>query len=242
MEHSGYLDLHTHILPGIDDGSSDWEETRQMLSMAYSQGVRTIVATPHNYPGHRQDSQRILELCAQADEMAKELDAGMQVLSGNEIYYREGIPREIREGRIFTLADSRYLLVEFHPNSSERHVLSGVRELTEEGFVPVVAHVERVRALFGNKIARQQALELGCCFQANSQSLLGGRWDRLARKLCKMIEEKEIHFLGSDCHNTRERLPVMADTVKKLEKRVSKDRLIRLTADNPAKFLRKEYL
>ncbi len=242
MEYTGYLDLHTHILPGIDDGSRDWEETRQMLSMAYSQGVRTIVATPHNYPRHRQDSQQILELCARAEEMAKELDPKMQVLPGNEVFYREGIFRGIEKGQILTLADSRYLLVEFHPDSSERQVLSGIRELTEEGFVPVVAHVERVRALFGNKTARQQALELGCCFQTNSQSLLGGRFAPITRRLCKMIEEKEIHFLGSDCHNTRERRPVMADTVKKLEKRISAKGLERLLRDNPGKFLRKEYL
>lgn len=242
MEHTGYLDIHTHILPGIDDGSRNWEETRQMLSMAYGQGVRTIIATPHNYPGHRQDNQQILDLCARADEMAKELDPGMQVLSGNEIFYREGISRGIEKGRILTLAGSRYLLVEFHPDSSERQTLSGIRELTEEGFVPVIAHVERVRALLGNKIARQQALELGCYFQANSQSLLGGRFAPGARKLCRMIEEKEIHFLGSDCHNTKERMPVMEDAVKKLEKRISAERLNRLIKDNPEKFLRKEYI
>lgn len=173
--------------------------------------------------------------------MAKELDSNMQVLTGNEIFYREGIPRGIEEGCILTLADSRYLLVEFHPEHSERQVLCGIRELMEEGYVPVVAHVERVHALFGNEVARRQALELGCYFQTNCQSLLGGRFDR-NRKLRKMIEKREIHFLGSDCHNTKDRPPIMEDAVKKLQQNVSSRMVDRLSRGNPGKFLRREYI
>lgn len=243
MEHTGYLDIHTHILPGIDDGSKDWNMTKQMLRMAFAQGVHTVVATPHNYPGEpEQENERIRELCQQADELARQIDPSMRVLPGNEIFYREGIIREIEKKHILTLADSRYLLVEFHPHSSERKILQGLRELTGEGYLPIIAHVERVEALFFEERCLREAVETGCYMQINCQSLLGGRFDRRSRRLRKLIEEGKIHFLGSDCHNMKERPPLMADAVAKLKRSISAESIECVTKENIRKFLNKEYI
>ena len=86
MGHIGYLDLHSHILPGIDDGSKNWDMTEGMLQAAYRQGVRRIVATPHNYQENRkQDNENIRELCRRADELAQMIDSSFHVLPGNEV-------------------------------------------------------------------------------------------------------------------------------------------------------------
>ena len=130
MGQTEYLDLHSHILPGVDDGAKDWEMTKQMLKAVYAQGVRHIVATPHNYPGNeKQDNEKILALVGQANRLAKEITPDLEVLSGNEVLYRRGIPEEIAANHILTLAESRYLLVEFYPDERYAEVYQGLREL-----------------------------------------------------------------------------------------------------------------
>lgn len=136
---AGYMDFHTHILPGIDDGASSEAVTRQMLKKAYEQGIRTIIATPHNYPGNKNaESQTIMELCQKTDLWAKEVAPDMKVLSGNEVYYRESICEELANGTILTMADSRYVLVEFSPGEGFVKVYDGCRKLIERGYLSLI--------------------------------------------------------------------------------------------------------
>lgn len=243
MNITGYMDLHTHILPGVDDGSKDWDMTEAMLRRMHEQGVRTIVATPHNYPREpRQENEKIRELCRKVDELAKQIDSSMTVLTGNEVFYREGIIREIEREHILTLNDSRYILIEFHPRSPKGEIIRGLRELTENGYAPIVAHVERVDALFWDDKTYSEVLASGCYIQTNCESLMGGMFDRGARRLRKLIENGKIHFLGSDCHNLSSRPPMMEECIAKLRKSISAESLERLTSYNVGKFLNKEYI
>lgn len=242
MEHTGYLDIHSHILPEIDDGSKDWNMTEQMLRMQYKQGIRTVIATPHNYPGRGTDKRVIDELCKKADELAKTIDDTMCVLPGNEIYYRNGILHGLEEEQILPLANSRYLLVEFHPSSYHTEIIQGLRELMEHGYIPIVAHVERVPVLFENDRWMDEALEMGCCFQCNCEDLLGGYFNRVTRRLEKLIAHGKIHFLGSDCHNVTERAPLMEDAIQRLRRHLDGDCVDKLVWNNPEKFLKNEYL
>lgn len=243
MENKGYLDIHTHILPGVDDGSRDWTMTQHMMEMAYEQGVETIIATPHNYPGEKkQDNAYIRQLCAQAQEKARDMGMPLKILPGNEVFYREDIVREIEKEHILTLADSRYVLVEYHPGSSSREVLHGVRHLTENGYLPVIAHMERVQVLLKDAELRRRVLEAGGYLQVNCQSLLGSRFDRRAGKLRKLVEKGEIHFLGSDCHNLGQRPPVMRDAISRLRQSISEEMTERVIYENANKLLRKEYI
>lgn len=243
MEHTGYLDIHTHILPGIDDGSRDWNMTEKMLRMAYAQGIHAIIATPHNYPGESGAGCGVIEeLCEKTEELAKQIDPSMRIFSGNEIFYREGIVHEIERGEILSLAGTRYLLVEFHPRSYKKEILSGLRELTENGYLPIVAHVERIESLFENEKALQEVLNAGCYLQTNCESLLGGRFDKKARRLKKLLGEGKIHFLGSDCHNVKERQPIMRDAVQKLERNLHAEQIEKVTVENVRKLLKNEYI
>ncbi len=243
MGQRGYLDIHSHILPGVDDGSKDWEMTMQMLKLAYRQGVRHIVATPHNYPGTRtQDNGEIRKLVKEANEKAKQIADDLEILSGNEILYRRGIPEEIAAGHILTMADSRYLLVEFYPGERYREVYQGLRELIEAGYHPIVAHMERVQALFENEDNIWEVIKLGALIQVNTLSLTGGFFDRRCARLRKFIEKGIVHFFGSDCHNTSERSPMMKDCVEKLYKKLPEGCLERMLNENQEYFLQKKYI
>ena len=241
MGHIGYLDLHSHILPGIDDGSKNWDMTEGMLQAAYRQGVRRIVATPHNYQENRkQDNENIRELCRRADELAQMIDSSFHVLPGNEVLYRSGIPAEIEAGHILTLGGSAYLLVEFFPNESYGRISQGLRELVGYGYYPVVAHMERVNALFGNEERISEIVEMGCYLQVNCQSIMGGFFDRQAASLRKLIQNRKIHFLGSDCHNLSGRPPIMEDCVKRLYQKLPKECVETLIYGNQEQFLKKK--
>lgn len=240
---NGFLDIHCHILPGVDDGSKDEQMTRQMLQMTYDQGVRTIVATPHYYPGKTKiPSGKIRRMVEEVDTMAKEIDRDFSVFPGNEILYEDGIVQGLKDGTILSLADSRYVLVEFLPQENKRRIEEGIRRLMEAGYAPVIAHVERVDELFGNEFFAKFLHEMGCYMQVNTQTVMGGFFDGNARKAKQWMEKGYIQFLGSDCHNTTGRAPLMADAIHKLEKNISEAAVRRMVYDNPAKFLEKKYI
>lgn len=240
MGQLGYLDIHSHILPGVDDGSKDWDMTEKMLQMAYQQGVRQIVATPHNYPGHRQDNEKILKLAEEAGRRAKQIAPDFQVFCGNEVFFRRGIASEIEDGHILTMAGGRSLLVEFHPKEQYGRIYQGLRELVEEGYYPIIAHMERVSALFVSEENIREILKMGVYIQVNSESLTGGVFDRRAARLRKLIENGMVHFLGSDCHNLAERKPIMKDSVEKLYKKLPKECVDRLLYGNKGLLLQEQ--
>ncbi len=243
MEQTGYLDFHTHILPGIDDGPMDMEATKAILQMAYQQGIRTILATPHNYPeGCPQDNEKVRALCNQVNEEARNIDNGFCVLAGNEILYRDSIAAEIQEGHVLTLADSRYLLIEFLPSELYCHINEGMRQLILEGFYPVIAHVEDVSCLMENPERIRELVELGCYIQANCENLLGSRFDRRASTLRRLMEENLIHFLGSGYYEGKGTPPIMATCIRQLYKKIAKKTLDKVIYDNPNRFLQKRYL
>ena len=238
MKQIGYLDIHSHILPGIDDGSRNWEMTLQMLTAAYGQGVRQIVATPHNYPNDTQDNQKILDLAKKADGLAKQIAPDFEVFCGNEVFYRRGIVEEIEKGHILTMAKSRHFLVEFYPNEQYGKVYQGLKELVEEGYDPILAHMERVHAVFEQESNVRELVKMGVLLQVNTGSLMGGAFDRRSARLRKYIEANLIHFLGSDCHNLKERPPMMKNCVEKLYKKLPEACVDRLLYENRQSLLK----
>ena len=243
MDVYGYLDFHSHILPGVDDGSKSIEMTEQMLELAYAQGVRTMVATPHNYPGDKkQNNSQMKQLYKQVAELAKKQHPDMKILLGNEVFYRESMLEEIKEQHILTMGDSRYLLVEFSPHEHYARIYQGIKELIDAGYYPVIAHIERVHCLFDDEKNISELVEMGCYMQANCEDFMGGFLDRSAFKLRSLLQSGWIHFLGSDCHNITSRPPLMSDCIERLYKKMPKDVVNRVIYDNQKRFIEKKYI
>ncbi|MDO5291430.1 MAG: hypothetical protein Q4F05_01645 [bacterium] len=243
MQVNGYLDFHTHILPGVDDGSKDMEMTKAMLMKAYEEGVRTILATSHHYPGRtKQDPEKRRDLVKQVDEIAKQISPDMKVLQGNEIYYRESIVEELENGTVLPLADTKYVLVEFNPNEHYRRIYEGISELIQSGYYPVIAHVERVGTLIGSRSHMKELIEMSCYMQANSGSFMGGFFDKQSKTLLALMKENMIHFIGSDCHNLTSRPPRMEACVKKLYKKLPKETVDQVLIYNQERFLQNKFL
>ena len=160
MTDHGLFDIHCHLIPGVDDGAQDLEETRRLLRMEYEQGVRNIIATPHyrdqmfDTPIHTIRSQfALVEKCVQEfnQELAKE--DRMRIYLGCEFHANMQMSRMLDEGRVSTMADSGYVLVEFSGNAEYSYIEDRLRSLIIVGYRPIIAHVERCDNIWGDKVA-----------------------------------------------------------------------------------------
>lgn len=232
-----YIDIHAHILPGVDDGSRDREESRAMLLSAYRQGIRQIIATPHH--SRKRGSAGIGQLTEELAATAREIDPDFTVYQGQETYYYDGLTAALKEGRALTLAASRYVLVEFDPGVSFQILYQGIRRITMACYIPVLAHIERYGCLHDEQNLRQAA-RCGCRFQMNYDSLAGPFWDSRIRWCRKQVMEGNIHLLATDMHRMDYRKPDLAKPMAWLAKHVEEKKLKAMVWDNPHAIIKNE--
>lgn len=209
-----YIDIHSHILPGIDDGSKNEEMTAAMLKQAYEQGVGAMFATSHVLPSGTFDRERYMKAFERTQKLAGEVDPSFKLYTGSEIYYWEGSLQALKDGYGLTLADSRYVLIEFGLSISYNEMYAGMRDYIQDGYFPVIAHVERYECLWKKYGLIDELTDLGCYFQMNVDSLRGGFLNEIAKGCRKLIQKDYIHFLGTDCHDDRIRKPEAERIIK----------------------------
>lgn len=210
-------DLHSHILPGMDDGSENVQESEQMLRAAYEQGIRRICATPHYYPVESVDAflARRQNSYHELTEYLSQSDASYpQICLGAEVEYRPGLEHEENLHKL-CLGSSRYLLLEMPFVKWGKDILRGVHNVcNNRGVVPIIAHIERYLGMQSTAAVRQ-LLELDVLVQMNAGYLLG-MFTR--RKGCGLLEADVVQLLGSDCHNMATRQPNMGQAIAYLQK------------------------
>lgn len=212
-------DIHCHILPDVDDGSPDFEESLIMARMAEKSGVERIIATPHcNLPGNGLDNFRCPELSEHFELLRRYIrDSGikLELLPGSEVFCAEDTPELFRSGRLYTLADSRYLLTEFYFNESPDYITDMCLRLKAEGCVPVIAHPERYECVQDDPRCVEDWFNLGAGIQVNKGSILGrfGRPPQAAAD--RLLTRGLVHAVGSDAHSYRYRTAEM-DLVRRV--------------------------
>ena len=224
------IDIHAHILPGVDDGAKDWDTCLEMLLRSAESGVETVIATPHALPWKENFCpEQIVALCSKAKQKLLEKHGiSMDIYYGNEIYYTMDAIQSVREGKILTLAGSRYILVEFEPRSSYQVFCRAVKEFRDGGYIPIIAHVERYDCLRqGNKM--MELRDMGALFQMNIEAFQGGILDADSRWSKKCLAEAWVDFLASDMHGLGRRAPISESELqwvhKKLEPKYQKQLL-----------------
>lgn len=207
-------DMHTHILPRVDDGSPDVETSVQMLDAMYQQGIRRVAATPHFYANH-DSPQRFLDRRAAAVEKLMQVwkwpDMEMKV--GAEVHYFDGIS-DCEALKQMQIQGTDLVLVEMQSAPwSERcfEELVGIRH--KLGLIPVIAHLDRYITPFRQFGIPDRLSELPVLVQINSEALL----HRGSRSMfLRMLRRGQIHLLGSDCHSMGSRKPDLAEAWKVL--------------------------
>lgn len=236
------FDLHCHILPGVDDGAKDKKESEKMLRIAYKEGIRKIVATPHYYCGMEageleKRTAAYQWLCSRAAEVSSD----MEIYLGAEIYYESGILDELKMGRVPTVNDTRYVLVEFPVNIDYNYIFHAVQNLQYIGFRPVLAHIERYDAL--QREERVSSLvDSGVYMQVNASSVSGKNGWSTKKYLLRLMKLDLIHLIGTDAHSSAKRQPLMRDCINYIDKKMGRSYRDRICYDNPARIVKGEYL
>ena len=214
---SGIIDFHSHVLPGIDDGSTCVEESIAMLRMEAEQGIRHVVATPHFYAQH--DSiEGFLERRAEAERRLREEMAKHEGLPGltvgAEVYYFRGISQSDVLQKL-TIGSNSFSMIEM-PMATWTEAM--YRELEQiyrnQGIRPIVAHVDRYFTRFRTFGIPEKLEELPVLVQANGSFFRGWNTSRGMR----MLRNEQIHLLGSDCHNLSNRRPNLGKAIAMIEK------------------------
>ena len=201
---NGMVDFHTHILPGIDDGSRKTEESLELLRLERKMGVDTVVLAPHFYADENSPA-RFLERRSRAwDRLREQLEPGMpRLLLGAEVQYFEGIGN-VEDISSLCIEGTNLLLLEMPFSHWDDRMLRTVMDLHSYGGVRIVlAHIERYRREQPRQLW-EELRDFGILAQVNA-SFFDGWFHR--RKALSMLKRGEFHLIGSDCHNTVSRPP-----------------------------------
>ena len=230
--------MHCHALYGVDDGARDIAESLEMLRIMHDEGVEKVFFTPHYHGGHMEpDAGTIrdhfgkLQKAAAGDPVLVD----MEMYLGSEIYYYPSVSEWIEEGRVLSMAGSRYVLLEFGYTMDARMIYDGVSRVALEGFYPIVAHVERYRSLVGNMKAIRELISRGALIQINSGSLSGPY--RIRSFVRKLLKCGMVHFVATDAHDTSQRAPHIAKAAEYIRKHYGEDLCSELFVYNPARIL-----
>ena len=230
----GFIDVHCHILPALDDGAGNMAKTREMLQIAYEEGIREIVATPHFFASRKSASVELIEATIkEVENQMEEWGFRIKLYPGNEIYYRSEVPDLLEEGQIATLAGSRYVLVEFDPMTEYYSLRDGILKLDSYGYVPILAHTERYECLWKKKEKLQRVKDHGGLIQVNASSFQGGMFDEMAKRARYLMKNELLDFIGTDAHSTGKRSPGMKETASYLYKKLGDKKTNKILVENP---------
>lgn len=199
------IDIHSHILPNVDDGSSSMEESIIVIKEASKMGVTDIVVTPHFILGsnyNMDNSQKQMKLLELKEEL-KNRDIKVNIYLGNEVFAENNMTELILKNQITTLNNTKYLLFELPMNNSYNGINDLIFNLKVEGFQPIIAHPERYMIFKNNPSLIHELLLQGVLFQSNIGSFLG-YYGKEAKELAFLfLKHNMIHFIGSDIHHEK---------------------------------------
>lgn len=235
------IDIHSHLIPGVDDGSKSVEDTFEMFNEAIKVGFTDIILTSHYLTDYYEPKTE--ELIFWKDKLQEVLDKSNKKLklhSGMEVYISEEINKLIKENKLLMLANSKYILIEL-PMSTDVKYLDHIMYVLESmGIKFILAHPERYKSIQKNPSLVQEYIEKGCLIQCNYGSILG-QYGKEAKKTIKTLLKKDlVHFMGSDCHRKNGIYLEIPKAVKKIEKIVGKEKIHEITTYNAKKIINNE--
>lgn len=239
----GYIDIHSHILPGIDDGAKNFEMSMEMLRIAEKSGIKSIVLTPHHKPMRRNAGpEGVKELIRRLNDEMRRENMDILLYAGNEFYYSSETVRVLEEKKACTMAGSGYVLVEFGPMDSLDYIRGGLYQILSAGYRPILAHVERYERVCAKVEHVKDLTAMGCYIQVNAGSIMGQfgmGTKQLARKLLKY---RVVHFVATDAHDSGRRTPALSECARYLERKHGEEYMEELLRINPMHMIADRYL
>ena len=235
------IDIHTHILPGIDDGSENLNQSVDMAKVAFQAGFTDIITTSHYMETiyEADTKERRLLINTLSSELDKE-GINLKLYNGAEIYFSDEFPEWIEKGIVPTLAGSKYVLFELPLTDKVVYLDSILFKLKKMGLVPIIAHPERYQMVKENVDITEEWIENGALLQSNYGSILGLYGKQAKKTLLSLLKKDRITFLGTDSHSPYGVYANMDKILKQYKKKIGDKKLVELTEINPRKILNNE--
>lgn len=228
------IDIHCHLLYGVDDGAKTIEESVAMLKDAKEQGIQAMILTPHyrhgmfGYPLDKIDAH-----FAQLKQYADKL--GIQIFLGCEYHVNSQIVQSFDTGRCHTLAGTKFVLAEYSHQSEFTFIHKMTEELLLHGYIPVIAHAERYGCMVDNMYCAEELQNMGAMIQMNADAILGLDGWGVKRYCKKMLQAGLVDIVASDSHGIKERVSHMRKCYDYISKKFDEDYARELLFANPKK-------
>jgi len=248
------IDLHSHILPGLDDGAEVLEESIEMCRISFRDGIRTIVATPHILPGiYENNRPTILAKVHELNEAIKKFGVKnldtitqlpndsiteLEILPGADIHFSFDLLQRYENGEMVAVNDlGRYLMVEFEFQGIPYKAEEALFQLLTKGIVPIISHPERNFEIGHNPKRYYEMIRMGCLGQVTAMSLTGEFGPEIKQIAEKLVKKRLIHIIASDAHSAGRRPPILSSGVKAAEKIVGKKEAQKMVTEYPQAIL-----
>ena len=239
------IDIHAHILPGVDDGSESIEMSLEMLDLAAQSGVTVIAATPHgNIPGEYENyvSMELKSLLGQLRKEAKETGIPVTICQGMEVYITPSVPELIRQKKVWTLNAGSYMLMEFAFDEDPDFCSEMLKDIRRRGIKPVIAHPERYFFIQDDPQIAFEWCTSGYALQVNKGSLLGSFGRAPERTARRILEHGLAACVASDAHGPDQRTTHMSEVSRFLEADFGESYRRLMLNINPARILKNQPL
>ena len=234
------IDLHCHILPGIDDGSKSTSESLVMAKLAFEDGIRTIVATPHTLDGtYLNPLHRIAQGVLFLQEALNENRVELKVCIGADVHLCPGMADRIKKGDVGTINNTgKYFLLELPPQTIPSGVKEEIFALKVLGITPIITHPERHPAILRDMALLYDFVAMGALSQITAMSLTGEFGEGVQRCAQELLKHRLVHVIASDAHSADSRPPLLSRAVNEAaELTGSESFAVSLVSDIPAKIL-----
>ena len=231
------IDIHNHIIQGVDDGSKDLAMSLDMARIYLKNGINKVIATPHYIEkdsGSLERNTQALETLR--SELEKE-EIPLELYLGNEVYISMDVLKDIEEERVATLNGSRYVLIEFPMGEVPIYAENVIYDLLIKGYIPIIAHPERYIKIQEDPNVLLEFLKKGALAQLNLPSL-EGLYGKTVQETAKvLLEHRMVQFVGTDAHTNGKRSPEVSGALALLKEIVSPREYRHLTQENAMNIL-----
>jgi len=231
-----FVDIHCHLVPGIDDGSKNWEETLEMAYMAVGDGFRTMVVTPHQLGHFAQNTGDLIRArTAELQKFLNDQHVPLEVLPGGDVRIEAGMAAKLKRGEVMSLADKRkHVLLEL-PHELYVPLDRLLVELAGMGMVGILSHPERNEGVLNDPAVLKPLVDAGCLMQVTAGSVLGAFGPNVQKFSAGLIEQGLVHFISTDAHGTKSRRPLMKQAFDRVAELAGLETALELCCRNPGR-------
>ncbi len=232
------IDIHTHLIPNVDDGSKSIETSLKCFEEAENAGFTDIILTSHCMTDwYESKPEELKSWKDKLQDILKENNRELKLHTGMEIYISEELDKKMKEGRLLTLADSRYILIELPMSTSINYLDYVLYYFDSIDIKVIIAHPERYRAVQENPKLVEEYIEKGCLMQCNFGSILGNYGSHAKSTIKHLLKKDLVHFVATDCHKMGGIYLDVPKALKKIQKIVGASKTEEITTLNQQKIL-----